>query len=245
MDAENERLHILDMIDHGEISASEGLQRLQSLSAGVVPAMETAGTEAPAVTTSPAAEQSAPQVVDQAQNSSPGQPPAPDEQGAEQVLVGETLKSTTPLPPSAEKWRQWWTVPLWIGVGITLIGSLFMYAVFLSNGFGFWFLCAGVPFAFGLLLVILAVESRRAKWLHLRVQQEPGSKPQHIAFSFPLPLGFSAWFFRTFGRYIPSLQDTAIDEIITALGKSATPENPVYISVNEGEHGEKVEIYIG
>jgi hypothetical protein len=231
MDPENERLHILDMIDRGEISAGEGLQRLQSLSAGVVPAKETAGTEAPAAN-APAG----------AAASSSGQSA---EQGAEQVLVGETLKSTTPLPPSAEKWRQWWTIPLWIGVGITLVGSLFMYAVFLSNGFGFWFLCAGVPFTFGLLLIILAVESRRAKWLHLRVQQEPGSKPQHIAFSFPLPLGFSAWFFRTFGRYIPSLQDTAIDEIITALGKSATPENPVYVSVNEGEHGEKVEIYIG
>ena len=133
----------------------------------MVPAKETVGTEAPGANAPAGAAAS-----------------AAAEQGAEQVLVGETLKSTTPLPPSAEKWRQWWTIPLWIGVEITLVGSLFMYAVFLANGFSFWFLCAGLPFAFGLLLIILAVESRRAKWLHLR-----GSKNRAVNHSI-LPLAF-------------------------------------------------------
>jgi hypothetical protein len=151
----------------------------------------------------------------------------------------------TELPPDIEKWRRWWVVPLWVGVGITVLGGSLMYAALQSGGIGFWFLCAGLPFTLGLVLIILAWQSRTSRWLHLRIQQRPGHSPERIALSFPLPIRLTAWFFRTFRDRIPGMQNTSIDEIVMALDQSANPESPLYISVNDEEAGENVQIFIG
>jgi len=119
-----------------------------------------------------------------------------------------------------------------------------MYAALQSSGISIWFLCAGLLFTLGLILVVLAWQSRSARWLHLRIQQRPGQTPNRIALSFPLPIHLTAWFFRTFRDRIPGLQNTSIDEMILALDHSANPESPIFISVNE-EDGESVQIFIG
>lgn len=67
---------------------------------------------------------------------------------------------------------------------------------------------------------------------------------ERIALSFPIPLGLTAWFLRTFGKWIPNLEQSGIDEIILALEDDNSPDGPVYIEVNGGE-GERVRIYIG
>jgi hypothetical protein len=36
-----------------------------------------------------------------------------------------------------------------------------------------------------------------------------------------------------------------IDQFLYAVREQASPDNPIYIRVNEAEDGEKVEIYIG
>ncbi len=150
------------------------------------------------------------------------------------------------LPPEALKWKRWWMLPLWVGVFITIWGGLFMYwSATAANGLSLWFVCASVPFVIGVALTALAFRSRTAPWLHLRVRQKPGEKPQTIAFSFPLPLGPTAWFFRTFGGRIQGLRGVQVDQILTAMGGSVSPENPIYIQADEGEDGDKVEIYIG
>lgn len=136
-------------------------------------------------------------------------------------------------------------VPVWIGVGITVFGGLFMYLAMRSSGIGFWFVCASTPFILGVLVIAAAWGSRNAPWLHLRVRQAPGEKPEKIAFSMPLPIRPAAWFLRTFGRWIPGLQEQSFDEIILAVGEKTSPDNPLYIVVDEDETGEKVEIYIG
>ena len=239
MDNENERLHILDQIDRGEITASEGMQRLQALGAA-----ETQPAELP---DSGETASNSPQAPDISASENPpelDQPPPAGTSGPE-VLVGEPVTGASALPPGADKWKKWWTVPVWVGTAIAVLGSMLMYTVYLSRGMGFWFLCSTLPFAVGLLLMIIGVQSRSAKWLHLRIQQEPGASPQKIAISFPLPIRFSAWFFRTFGQFIPNLDGMAVDQIILALDQTTTPENPVYISVDEGERGSKVDIYIG
>jgi hypothetical protein len=149
------------------------------------------------------------------------------------------------LPADALKWKRWWMVPVWIGVAITVFGGLFMYLAMRSSGIGFWFVCASTPFILGLVLIVLAWGSRKAPWLHLRVQQPPGEKPEKIAFSMPLPIRPAAWFLRTFGHWIPSLKEQSFDELILAVGDKTGPDNPLYIVVDEQETGEKVEIYIG
>jgi hypothetical protein len=167
---------------------------------------------------------------------------APAEEQGEQVFIEQ---SASRLPPEAEKWRSYWIFPLWIGVGVTVLGSGLMYRAMQASGLGFWFVCASLLFILGVLILTLASMARTSPWLHLRVQQKPGERPQRIAFSFPIPVRPTAWFLRTFGQRIPGLKRTSLDEVILSVGKSTSPDNPLYIQVDEGEDGEKVEIYIG
>ncbi len=244
MASEDERMQILEMIESGKISAAEGLQLLQSLVA------EDQASLPP----------SPDQLEDEHRLSGVSQETytAPDEARSKndpQTLDGEPMtgevylhpsESDRPeLPPDVDKWRRWWIIPLWTGVGVTMIGSILMYAALQSSGMGFWFVFASLFFALGLVLIILAWQSRTARWLHLRIRQRPGHTPERIALSFPLPIRLTAWFFRTFRDRIPGIQNTSIDEVILALDHSATPENPLYISVNDEEDGENVQIFIG
>ena len=158
-----------------------------------------------------------------------------------------TKSPSTGLPEGADKWRRWWMIPLWIGVGITVLGGLFMAWAFQASGLGFWFICWSVFFAFGLLILVLAAQSRTARWLHLRVKQKPGESPGTIALSFPLPLGLARWVMRVFGQWIPKTNGASPDDILTALDavdETVSYENPIYIEVDD-EDGERVEIYIG
>ena len=92
-------------------------------------------------------------------------------------------------------------------------------------------------------VVALAWASRSAHWIHIRVHQRPGERPQNIAISFPVPLTLTGWFLRTFRSKIPNIQGVNPDEMILTL-KHVSPEQPFYVEVNEGD-GERVEVYIG
>jgi hypothetical protein len=99
----------------------------------------------------------------------------------------------------------------------------------------------------GLGVIAMAWGSRTARWLHLRIKQKPGERPGTIAFSIPLPLRFTSWFLRTFGRFIPDLQEkgVAVAAVVQALERTTGAEAPFYVEVDEGEEQEKVQIYIG
>ncbi|MCC7358594.1 MAG: hypothetical protein IT317_03905 [Anaerolineales bacterium] len=144
------------------------------------------------------------------------------------------------------RWRRWWIVPMWIGAGIVLLGALLMYAALATTGqMGFWFGCATLPFIVGVLVMALAGFSQSARWLHVRVKTGQAEWPRNIAISFPLPIGLTAWFLRAFGHLIPKLRETGVDELIMALGEHTSADAPLYINVDEGSGGEKVQVYIG
>jgi hypothetical protein len=169
----------------------------------------------------------------------------PDDVESAGTMNGEVLENI--FEPEIEKWRRWWMIPLWIGVGITITGSLLMFWAYQSSGFSFWFACSWLPFLLGVAVMAMAWGSRSARWMHLRIQQEPGEWPRTIAFSFPLPLRFAAWFLRTFGQFIPKVDEIGIDfdQLIQVFETSTTTETPFYVEVDEGENGETVQIYIG
>jgi hypothetical protein len=144
-----------------------------------------------------------------------------------------------------DRWRRWWVVPMWIGTGIVLFGSVLMYGAYRAGGFGFWFGCATLPFAAGVLVMALAGFSQTARWLHIRVKTGQEEWPRNIAISFPLPIRLTAWFLRNFGSRIPKLRETGVDELIMALGEHTSAAAPLYINVDEGQGGEKVQVYIG
>ena len=120
-----------------------------------------------------------------------------------------------------------------------------MYLALQSQGVGFWFFCAWLPFLLGLIAIGIGWTSRSARWLHLRIHETSRGGPRRIAISFPLPIRLTAWFLRNFGRFIPQLNQTGLDELILALGETATPETPLYVNVDEGEDGDRVEVFIG
>jgi hypothetical protein len=227
---EDERRVILKMIQSGKISAEEGLQLLQALGPSEGEDQPEEISNKPPVNTSET-------LLNATPGSIPNGIPA-DPEPAPQIDKGEVI------PEDAQKWRRFWAIPLWIGIGLIVVGAFLMYYSQQSAGIGFWFLCSWVPFLIGLAFVVIAWQSRNSAWLHLRIRQHPGEWPQTIALSLPLPLGITAWFIRTFRPYIPHMDDIALDEVLLALQDTTSKDSPFYIQVDD-EDGEHVEIYIG
>ena len=223
---ESERLQILEMIEKGIITASEGVRLLNSLQG------EPGDVETPLVGESSvgAAEQ-------------PGTYPEPEVTEEAPPPDTRSTSAQNEFDTEIKKWRRWWWVPLTIGIGITVVSGLLMFLAF-QNSSLFWFGCLWVPFLLGVLIISLAAASRTTRWLHVRIQQEPGEWPKTIAISLPLPIRFTAWIFRIFRPYIHGMDKTNLDEVILALEKTS-PDQPFYVKVDEGEEGEKVEVYIG
>lgn len=224
---ESERLQILEMIEKGVISASEGVRLLNSLQGEL-------------------GEPIAP-LIGESSASATGQPEiSPTPEVIEQAAPPEGRSSSAPYDFDAgiNKWRRWWWVPLTVGIGITVTSGLLMFLAYQRSGFGFWFACLWFSLLLGVIVISLAATSRTTRWLHVRVQQEPGEWPQTIAISLPVPIRFLAWILRIFRPHIHGMDKTNLDEVILALDKTS-PDQPFYVKVDEGKSGEKVEVYIG
>lgn len=156
----------------------------------------------------------------------------------------ETAGSTGDLVPS-RRWEGVGQVALGLGVTLLVLGAYFLYRTTVNPVSGIWFLCAWVPFLGGLGLTLLAWYGRSARWIHVRIHQKRGETPARIAFSLPVPLRLSAWALRTFGGWIPALNETGLDELIQALETEVGPEPVMLVDIQEGEDGEQVQVYLG
>lgn len=230
-DSQNPHMHILEMVENGIITAEEGARLIQAIEGQAEPE-DLLDEPVPFIS----------ETVTDSSLPEEGEPPAAE---AGEVFEGRSSLPLNEFDEQIDRWKRWWQIPLWVGVGITILGGLLMFWAYQASGLGFWFGCAWLPFLLGVAVMALAVGSRSSRWLHLRVHQKPGERPQTIAISFPLPLRFAAWFVRNFGHYIPQLNRDGLDEMILAVGKNTGPETPFYIEVDEGEDGEQVQIYIG
>jgi hypothetical protein len=168
-------------------------------------------------------------------------------QEMEETLSDQEVSFSPPAEPDEdfEKRKSWWVVPFWIGVAITVLGGVWMFQAWSNRGIGFGFFAAWIPFLIGIGILVLGWNSRTGPWLHLRVQQAPGEKPERIAFSLPIPIHFLAWILRTFGSFIKNADMAGADQILLALGNYSQGDPPLSIDVDEGDDGEKVKIYIG
>ena len=143
------------------------------------------------------------------------------------------------------KIKSWWIIPFWIGVTITVLGGALIYWAWTTHGIGFGFVAAWIPFLIGVGLLVLGWNSRTGPWIHIRIKQNPGEKPERIAISFPIPNRFIAWSLRTFSSFIPKMNLSGADEILLALGNYSQGDAPLTIDVEDSDDGEKVKIYIG
>ncbi len=253
MVSDAERTKILEMIRAGTITADEGMILLAALDETPSPdfdeqEVEIADYEEAA--DSGLVEQTAAADDIDAEIPDPfGAAETPDRDPAPEVFAAAPEIVDAPPPPpdtsDMDKWKRWWVIPLWIGVGVTVLSSLWMFGAYSRGGIGFWFACSWFPFLIGLGLLTLAFRSRTAPWLHVRVQQAPGETPQKIAISLPIPVGLATWGFRLFGHRIPKVDGVDLESIFSSLQELAKDGTPFFVDVNEGENGEKVQVFIG
>ncbi|HEX6033168.1 MAG TPA: hypothetical protein VFY83_01995 [Anaerolineales bacterium] len=142
--------------------------------------------------------------------------------------------------------RRFAMIPLWMGVFISVLSAWAIYAVQESAGINFWFFCLLIPFLLGVLLIVLGAGGQSSKWLYVNVDRRHATDwPRNITLGFPLPLGLTAWFLRTFGHSIRGMQNTNVDEIIQILDATGKSGAPLIINANDNGDGEYVQVYIG
>ena len=140
--------------------------------------------------------------------------------------------------------RRFALIPLGIGVVFTVLASYWLYLLVQNANYGFWFVCAWFPLLLGVFLLALSGGGLNGRWLYLNVDQEPGERPQHITLGFPIPVGLLGWLLRNFGHYVRGMDRRQVDDILTLLA-TTDAHDPLIVNVDEGERGERVQVYIG
>jgi hypothetical protein len=172
---------------------------------------------------------------------------------AGEVEVFETGTASGEAGPEAPEFeevkrraRNFAMIPLWIGVLVTVFSAWGIYSVQQNAGGNFWFFCLMLPLLLGVLLIVLGASGQSSKWLYVNVDRRNAQDwPRNITLAFPLPLGLTAWFLRTFGHNIRGMKNTNVDEIIQILDATGKSGAPLIINANDNEDGEQVQIYIG
>jgi hypothetical protein len=137
-------------------------------------------------------------------------------------------------------------IPLWIGVAITVLSAWGMYSAQQGGGLNFWFFFLLIPLLIGVLLIALGASTQSSRWLYVNVDRRNAHDgPRNITLGFPLPLGLTAWFLRTFGHNMRGMSNTNVDEIIQILDATGKSGAPLIINANDNEDGEHVQVYIG
>ena len=159
----------------------------------------------------------------------------------DQVDVIETGHEKT-SPPDFSRWRTWAWVVFGLFVFLTALSALWMVLGWQTRPWGLGFWLSWVPFLMGITGM---AATYRARWLHIRIRQVPGSKPEKISISLPLPLGLASWFMSTFSGWMPAkVRDQKMGLMIQELDRNIIKNEPVHIQV-EGDDGEQVEVFIG
>lgn len=177
-----------------------------------------------------------------------------DGEEAEMEVVGTETNSgfegsETSAPEFAEvkaRARHFAMIPLWIGIVIAVLSSWGIYSVQMSAGMNFWFFCLLFPLFLGVLLIVIGAGGQSSRWLYVNVDRRYAHEgPRNITLGFPLPLGLTSWFLRTFGHTIHGMKDTNVDDIIQILDATGKSGEPFIVNVNDDDDGERVQVYIG
>jgi hypothetical protein len=225
-----ERQQILKMVEDGKISADEAMKLMKALDESSV---EMEIIEAPSSVLGTGAPASSSGPFDFAQ-------------GRPQAESDSTKPNAPEFEEVARRARRLWQIPLWIGVLITILSAYWMYALVNTSNYGFWFYFAWLPLIVGMLMIALFASSRTSRWLYVNVKQAEGSDgPRNITLGFPLPLGLASWFLSNFGNNIEGLRQANVNEVIEILSKGISSKEPLIVNVDEGEHGEHVQVYVG
>ena len=205
---------ILDMVERGQISAEEGLRLINAMGSDRKTHQDSTSAHLDVVHPS-----------------------------GEDVLKPSQPKISEEELARMKRLKRWWVLPFSIGLLITTLGAIWMYMGYTASGFGWGFWLSWIPFLLGIFIVGVSFQTSRSVWLHVRIRQKPGVKPQQIAISLPLPVTLSRWFLSVFGNRIPGLREQPLDEYSEIL-ENISPDEPFYVHVND-DLGDEVEVFIG
>ena len=146
-------------------------------------------------------------------------------------------------------------IPLWIGIVFAVLSAWTMFVIQKNAGLSFWFFCMSMPFVLGVLLIAISAGSGSSRWMYVNVDRSSQSEwPRQITIALPLPLGLVSWFLKNFGSHIEGLKRTTIDEVVMAIstlaphasaGVAKNITEPLIVHVDDGDDGERVQVFIG
>ena len=137
-----------------------------------------------------------------------------------------------------------WLIPLYAGLALFVCGALAVYPLYAESGSWLLVACGWPLFVIGLLTMLAAWLARKSRWIHIRISNVDGSR-RNLKLSFPLPLRLSAWALKIASRWAPKMKDTGIDEVLVALNEGLSGDQPLVVDVQQGDDGERVQVYIG
>jgi hypothetical protein len=138
-----------------------------------------------------------------------------------------------------KRWPYLWLVPVTLGA-LGLFGG---YG--LATLGGWWWLLAAPLLLLGALIFWLGLASIDSPWVHIQIESEEDGSHSQFGLSLPLPLRPVIWLIKQFGGRIPSLEKTAVDELLVAMEVAQETDGPIFIDVHEGDSGERVRVYLG
>jgi hypothetical protein len=176
-----------------------------------------------------------------------------DESAEEEIEVFEAESGSWSEKPDAPEFEdvrrramRFAAIPLWVGVIFTILSAWGMFSIQQNAGLNFWFFCLTLPLLFGILLLTLGAGSRTSRWLYLNVDRSYQNEwPRNITLALPIPLGLVSWFLKNFGTHIEGLKRTTVDEVVMAISMAKSITEPLIIKVDDGDRGERVQIFIG
>jgi hypothetical protein len=222
---DQQRNDVLEMINRGELTAAEGLAILGAMQReSAVPGAEASPAPIPPADAAAASE------------AAPGMPFAED-----------VLPPRAPTPEIPRSFRYAWVALTAAGVALALLFSALFVGLWMTGWFGAFLsvLCLSPLTLLGVILATIGLLSARAPWAHVRVDTGQERWPRRINLSVPLPLRPVGWLIRAFGRFIPALQRTVVDDVLSALSQADFKREPIVVDVHEGENGERVQIVVG
>jgi hypothetical protein len=171
--------------------------------------------------------------------------PAPELESPEPVIQPVSYPVRAELPPDLARFRRYWQIPFFGALILTILIALWLRSLYRSSdgGVTLGFGCVLSLFILMTGLTLLALLSRRAPWIHVRVQEAGGSR---VAISLPLPIRLARWGLQLARGYVGADVQEHLDTaaaFLDAAGENRGGE-PLTISVNE-EGGDRVQIYIG
>jgi hypothetical protein len=141
--------------------------------------------------------------------------------------------------------RRYASIPLGIGIVMTVLAAYWMFALTQNANYGFWFFCAWFPLLLGILLLALSAGGISSRWIYVDIHQAEEEWPKRITLGLPIPFGLVSWGLRNFGHYARDIDRAQMDAVLAALDASKAMDEPLIVNVDEGDGGDRVQVYIG